>query len=63
VAFVGNDNLARSFLRVVSSGPTVAHVHVEALQLPGEHRRDLALRCQEAVRGAAAARHASALAA
>jgi 1-acyl-sn-glycerol-3-phosphate acyltransferase len=63
VAFVGSDNLARSFLRIVSSRATVAHVHVEALQLPGEHRRDLALRCQEAVRGAAAARHEHALAA
>jgi 1-acyl-sn-glycerol-3-phosphate acyltransferase len=62
-AFIGDDTLGRSFLRVVSSRPTVAHVHVEEFQLPGEHRRDLALRCQEAVRGAAAQRHEHALAA
>jgi 1-acyl-sn-glycerol-3-phosphate acyltransferase len=62
-AFVGNDTLARSFLRVAASRPTVAHVHVEALQLPGQHRRDLALRCQEAVCGPATARHEHVLAA
>jgi 1-acyl-sn-glycerol-3-phosphate acyltransferase len=62
-AFVGSDTLARSFLRVVASRPTVAHVHVEALQLPGQHRRDLALRCQEAVRGPAGAHPEHALAA
>jgi 1-acyl-sn-glycerol-3-phosphate acyltransferase len=63
VALVGGDSLARSFLRVVSSPATVAQVHVEALQLPAEHRRDLAMRCEEAVRGTAVARREHALAA
>jgi 1-acyl-sn-glycerol-3-phosphate acyltransferase len=49
-AFVGDDTLITSFLRIVSAPPMRVHVHVEALQLPGEHRRDLALRCQQAVR-------------
>lgn len=62
-AFVGDDTLLSSFLRVVSAAPIVAHVHVEELQLPGEHRRDLAQRCQEAVRETARARHEHALAA
>jgi hypothetical protein len=29
----------------------VVHVRVESLQLPGEDRRDLAARCEAAVRG------------
>jgi hypothetical protein len=48
---------------VVSATPIGAHVHVEELQLPGEHRRDLARRCQEAVQDTAPARHEHALAA
>jgi 1-acyl-sn-glycerol-3-phosphate acyltransferase len=62
-AFVGEDTLLSSFLRVVSTSPVVAHVHVEELQLPGERRRDLAQRCQEAVRNTAPALHEHALAA
>src|ERR1700731_4153298 len=62
-AFVGDDTLLSSFLRVVSAPPVIAHVHVEELQLPGGHRRDLAQRCQEAVRDTARARHEHALAA
>jgi 1-acyl-sn-glycerol-3-phosphate acyltransferase len=62
-AFVGDDTLLSSFLRVVSAPPIVAHVHVEQLQLPGEHRRDLAQRCQEAVRDTAPPCHEHALAA
>lgn len=57
-AFVGNDTLLRSVLRLVSARPTVAHVHVEALQLPGLRRRDLAVRCQQAVGGALRPEHA-----
>jgi 1-acyl-sn-glycerol-3-phosphate acyltransferase len=62
-AFVAEDTLGRSILRVVSARSTFAHVHVEDLQLPGEHRRELALRCQEAVWATALPRHAHALAA
>ena len=55
-AFVGDDTLVSSFLRIASARVTVAQVHVEALQLPGDHRRELARRCQEAVRGSSAPR-------
>jgi len=57
-AFVGNDTLLRSFLRVLSAPPTVADVKVEALQLPGTHRRDLAVRCQQVVQGPLRQEHA-----
>jgi 1-acyl-sn-glycerol-3-phosphate acyltransferase len=50
-AFVADDTLARSFRRLVTAPGTLANVHVETLQLAGEHRRELARRCQEAVRG------------
>lgn len=60
-ALVGNDSLPASFLRVLTAPRTVAHVRVEALQLPGTHRRDLAMRCQEAVRGARESHHERAL--
>jgi 1-acyl-sn-glycerol-3-phosphate acyltransferase len=56
-AFVGEDTLPASLLRVISARSIVAHVHVEELQLPGDHRRELALRCQEVVRGSTAALH------
>jgi 1-acyl-sn-glycerol-3-phosphate acyltransferase len=61
-AFVADDTLGRSILRVVSVRSTVAHVHVEALQLPAEDRRELALRCQEAVWATSAPRQEHALA-
>ena len=48
-AFVGDDTLACSFWRVLSTRRTVAHVRVGALQLPGTHRRELANRCRAAV--------------
>jgi 1-acyl-sn-glycerol-3-phosphate acyltransferase len=62
-AFVGDDTLLSSFLRVVSARPIIAQVNVEELQLPGGHRRDLALRCQEAVQNVGPSRHEHALAA
>jgi 1-acyl-sn-glycerol-3-phosphate acyltransferase len=62
-AFVGEDTLLASILRVVSTRSVLANVHVEELQLPGEHRRELAVRCQEVVRGTDAARREHALAA
>ena len=49
-AFVGDDTLLRSVGRLLTVRRTVARVHVESLQLPGTNRRDLARRCQSAVR-------------
>jgi 1-acyl-sn-glycerol-3-phosphate acyltransferase len=49
-AYIAEDSLAQSFMRLVTARLTVAHVQVEALQLPGENRRDLMRRCEEAVR-------------
>jgi 1-acyl-sn-glycerol-3-phosphate acyltransferase len=70
-AFVGDESFGRSFRRVVATRRTVAHVHAEELQSPasgrcpqpGEHRRDLARRCQAAVRGSLDLRGEHALAA
>jgi 1-acyl-sn-glycerol-3-phosphate acyltransferase len=56
-AYIGDDTLATSFLRLITAQLTVAHVRVEALQLPGDDRRDLSRRCEAAVRGNAPARH------
>jgi len=50
-AFVGQDTLLRSVCRVVTARRTVCHVHVGALQLPGDDRRALAARCEAEVRG------------
>ncbi|MBW0011809.1 lysophospholipid acyltransferase family protein [Mycobacterium sp.] len=47
-AFVGDDTLRRAMFRLLTVR-TVAHVHVESLQLPGNDRRVLARRCQSAV--------------
>ena len=56
-AYIADDTLAGSFFRLVTARLTVAHVRVEALQLPGEDRRDLSRRCEVAVRGPVVARH------
>jgi 1-acyl-sn-glycerol-3-phosphate acyltransferase len=48
-AFVGDDTLWRSICRLLTVRRTLAHVHVESLQLPGTDRRVLARRCQSAV--------------
>ena len=50
-AFIGDDTLWQSFRRVITARLTVCHVQVESLQLPGGDRRDLAARCEAAVRG------------
>lgn len=55
-AFVGDDSLLASARRLVTARRTVVHVAVESLQLPGSDRRDLAARCEAAVRGASAQR-------
>ncbi|MEM6109717.1 lysophospholipid acyltransferase family protein [Mycobacterium sp. 050272] len=48
-AFVGDDTLAAAMGRLITQRRTLAHVHVESLQLPGTDRRGLARRCQSAV--------------
>ncbi|UUO00764.1 1-acyl-sn-glycerol-3-phosphate acyltransferase [Mycolicibacterium novocastrense] len=50
-AYVGDDTLLASIRRLVTTKRTVARVHVGSLQLPGTDRRDLAYRCETAVRG------------
>ena len=50
-AFVGDDTLLTSIKRVITARRTVCHIHVESLQLPGQDRRELAARCEAAVRG------------
>jgi 1-acyl-sn-glycerol-3-phosphate acyltransferase len=50
-AYVGEDTLFASISRLVTARRTVVHVRVESLQLPGPDRRDLAARCEAAVRG------------
>ncbi len=49
-AYVGDDTLARSIGRLLVARRTVARVYVESLQLPAADRRELAQRCQAAVR-------------
>jgi hypothetical protein len=41
--------LWRAMGRLLAGRRTLAHVHVESLQLPGTDRRALARRCQSAV--------------
>lgn len=50
-AFIGDDSLLASVRRVITARLTVCHVQVQSLQLPGDDRRDLAARCESAVRG------------
>lgn len=56
-AFVGDDTLAAALVRLITQRRTLAHVHVESLQLPGHDRRALARRSQQAV-GVGVARRA-----
>ncbi|MUM19496.1 1-acyl-sn-glycerol-3-phosphate acyltransferase [Mycobacterium sp. CBMA271] len=49
-AYVGEDTLMASIRRLTATRMTVAHVQVAGLQLPGESRRELASRCEAAVR-------------
>jgi 1-acyl-sn-glycerol-3-phosphate acyltransferase len=49
-AYIGDDTLLRSIGRLLVARRTVAQVYVESLQLPGMDRRELARRCQAAVR-------------
>jgi hypothetical protein len=49
-SFVGDDSLWESLKRIMAARMTVVHVDVPSLQLPGHDRRDLARRCEAAVR-------------
>jgi 1-acyl-sn-glycerol-3-phosphate acyltransferase len=49
-AFIGDDTLLCSIGRLMVARRTVARIYVESLQLPGGDRRELARRCQAAVR-------------
>ena len=63
-AFVGDDTLWQSLSRTVRARLTVVDVEVASLELPGGDRRELAARCEVAVRGQIAPRftHTHALA-
>ncbi|MET0473696.1 MAG: lysophospholipid acyltransferase family protein [Mycobacterium sp.] len=50
-AFIGDDSLLESVRRVITARRTICHVQVLSLQLPGDDRRELAVRCEAAVRG------------
>lgn len=50
-AFLGSDDLWASVRRSVRARLTVVELTVESLQLPGNCRRQLAARCERAVRG------------
>jgi 1-acyl-sn-glycerol-3-phosphate acyltransferase len=50
-SFIGDDSLLQSIMRLITTRQTICHVHVASLQLPGADRRDLATRCEAAVRG------------
>ncbi|MFD3591549.1 lysophospholipid acyltransferase family protein [Nocardia sp. NPDC058640] len=55
--FVGNDTFADSAKRVLRSKGMVAEIVLEPLEHPGLDRRDLARRCETAVRGTDRSRH------
>jgi 1-acyl-sn-glycerol-3-phosphate acyltransferase len=55
-AYVGDDTLVASIRRLITAQRTIVRVQVESLQLPGTDRRDLAARCEAAVRGDASRR-------
>lgn len=52
-AYVGQDTLMASIRRVTATRMTVAQVHLAGLQLPSGDRRELAARCEQAVRDGA----------
>ncbi|WP_433201463.1 lysophospholipid acyltransferase family protein [Nocardia sp. CA-107356] len=55
--FVGDDTFGTSAKRVLRSRGMVAEVVLEPVERPGFDRRDLARRCEQAVRGADRSRH------
>ncbi len=55
-AFVGEDTLWQSLSRTVRARLTMVDIEVASLELPGPDRRELAARCEVAVRGQVAPR-------
>jgi len=55
-AYIGDDTLLASIGRLMVARRTVARIYVESLQLPGDDRRELARRCQAAIRVTSAPR-------
>jgi 1-acyl-sn-glycerol-3-phosphate acyltransferase len=55
-AYIGDDTLLASIGRLMVARRTVARIYVESLQLPGDDRRELARRCQAAIRATSAPR-------
>jgi 1-acyl-sn-glycerol-3-phosphate acyltransferase len=55
-AYIGDDTLLESIGRLMVARRTVARIYVESLQLPGDDRRELARRCQAAIRVTSAPR-------
>nr|WP_249355156.1 lysophospholipid acyltransferase family protein [Nocardia farcinica] len=55
--FVGEDSFLASAKRVLRAAGTTAEIVLEPLEYPGLDRRDLARRCERAVRGADLSRH------
>jgi 1-acyl-sn-glycerol-3-phosphate acyltransferase len=49
-AYIGDDTLLASIRRLMVARRTLAKIYVESLQLPGDDRRELARRCQAAIR-------------
>jgi 1-acyl-sn-glycerol-3-phosphate acyltransferase len=49
-AYIGDDTLLCSIGRLMAARRTVARVYAEPLQLPAADRRELARRCQDAIR-------------
>lgn len=56
-AYIGEDTLLTSIRRLLTTRKTIAAIGVESLQLPGDCRRDLAARCEAAVRATTAPDH------
>ncbi|WP_433759700.1 lysophospholipid acyltransferase family protein [Nocardia sp. CA-135398] len=55
--FVGDDSFGTSAKRVLRSRGMIAEVVLEPVEYPGLDRRDLARRCEQAVRGTDLSRH------
>ncbi|MGV0643131.1 lysophospholipid acyltransferase family protein [Mycolicibacterium sp. XJ879] len=55
-AYIGDDSLLASIRRLMTAQRTIVRVQVASLQLPGGDRRELAARCESAVRGGRARR-------
>ncbi|WP_431971826.1 lysophospholipid acyltransferase family protein [Nocardia sp. bgisy134] len=58
-SFVGEDSFGDSALRVLRSRGMIAEITLETPEYPGLDRKDLARRCELAVRGAELPRHSS----